>query len=146
MRFWDSSAVVPVISRQQASAAVRNLLAKDDEVTVWWGTWVECAVAISRLRREDALDEESETEARARLDRLAEGWLDTEPTDDLRLLASLVSKGHPLKAADALQLAAALRWCEGSTEGSGFVCLDNRLRQAARNEGFTVLPGSTDAE
>lgn len=117
---------------------------EDDEVIVWWGTWVECAVAISRLKREDELDEGSETEARVRLDRLAEGWLDTEPTGDLRLLASLVSKEHPLKAADALQLAAALRWCEGNTEGAGFVCLDHRLRRAAQDEGSGVLPGSTD--
>lgn len=52
----------------------------------------------------------------------------------------LVSKDYPLKAADALQLAAALRWCEVDTDDRRFVCLDNRLRRAAEDEGFDVLP------
>ena len=107
-------------------------------MSIWWGTWIDCAVVISRPRREGALDEESQANARARLDRLADGWLDTGPTNDLRLLAAPLSKEHPLKAA-------ALRWCEGDAEGADFVCLDNRLRHAATNEGFDVLPVPADA-
>ncbi|CAN5882815.1 hypothetical protein BH23ACT11_BH23ACT11_22310 [soil metagenome] len=83
-----------------------------------------------------------ETEARITLNELSVDWLEIEPTEDLRLLASLVSKAHPLKAADSLQLAAALRWCEGDTEAAIFVCLDNQLRRAAQDEGFDVLPQS----
>ena len=101
---------------------------------------MECAVAISRLKRGREVDEESEDAARNRRDRLADGWVEIGPINDLRLLASFVSKDHPLKTADALQLAAALRWCEGDTNGAGFVCLDDRLRLAARDEGFAVLP------
>lgn len=86
------------------------------------------------------MNEETEGEARSRLDLLADTWRETRPYDDLRLLASLLSRDHPLKAADALQLAAALRWCEGNTRGAGFVCLDNQLRRAASEEGFDVLP------
>lgn len=111
-------------------------------MVVWWGTWTECAIAISRLKREGSWGEEYEEETRAALDGLAASWLEVEPTNELRLLAMLVSKIYPLKAADCLQLAAALRWCEGDTEGAGFVCLDNRLRQAAEDEGFEVLPES----
>lgn len=107
---------------------------------MWWGTWAECAVTISRLRRDGDLDEESERETRAALDGLAADWTEIEPTADMRLLAALLSKGHPLKTADALQLAAALRCCEGNTNGAGFVCPDDRLRSAARDEGFQVLP------
>jgi predicted nucleic acid-binding protein len=109
-------------------------------MTLWWGTWAECAVAISRLRRERRLDSEGEEKTRAVLGLLAESWVEVEPSDDLRLLASLLSRDHPLNAADALQLAAALRWCEGNTAGAGFVCLDNQLRRAASDEGFDVLP------
>ncbi len=109
-------------------------------MTVWWGTWTECAVAISRLKWEGSWDEEYEEETRAALDRLFVDWLEVEPTNELRLLAMLVSRDHQLKAADCLQLAAALRWCEGNTGGTNFVCLDNRLRQAAEDEGFDVLP------
>lgn len=100
-------------------------------MAVWWVTWTECAVAISCLRREGDINDDAEEESRVALDRLAEDWTEIPPTDSLGLLAMLVSRDHLLKAADCLQLAAALRWCEGNTEGMGFVCLDNRLRRAA---------------
>ena len=131
--------MVSLIVRQRISATIAELLQEDDEIRAWWGTWIECAVALSRLKREDLLDEESVGNARARLDRLAKDWTEVRPTDDLRLLVSLLSKYHPLKAADALQLAAALRWCEGRTPGSSFVCLGNQLRRAASEQGFDVL-------
>ncbi len=131
--------MLPLIFEEATSDTVAGLLREDSDMTVWWGTWTECAVAISRLRREGRLDEEGEEETRAVLDLLAELWIENRPTDDTRLLAALLSKQYPLKAADALQLAAALKWCEGDTGGRGFVCLDDRLRRTAQNEGFDVL-------
>jgi predicted nucleic acid-binding protein len=53
----------------------------------------------------------------------------------MRLLAA-----HPLRAADALQLAAAMLWARDKPGGRDFVCLDERLRTAAILEGFAVLP------
>ena len=144
MRFWDSSAVLPLIIREETSATVADLLGEDGDVAVWWGSWAETSVAISRLRREGVLGEETEGEARSRLDLLASTWRETLPTDGLRLLAVLLSRSHPLKAADCFQLAAVLRWCEGDTNGTGFVCLDERLRGAAEDEGFDVLPEPSD--
>ena len=140
MRFWDSSALLPLFSEEKFSDTVASILSEDPDVTVWWGTWIECSVAISRLKREDKLTETEQENARANLDELYASVKEIEPAEDLRLLAMLVSKVHPLKAADCLQLAAALRWCKGDTEGTNFVCLDNRLRQAARGEGLQVLP------
>lgn len=90
------------------------------------------------------MNEEGEEETHIALDRLSENWQEIEPTNELRLLAMLVSRDHPLKAADCLQLATALRWCEGNTDEAGFVCLDNRLRRAAEDEGFSVLPESVE--
>ncbi len=136
--------MLPLLSEEPYSIAVADLLRSDNDVAVWWGTWAECAVAIGRLRREGRLDEEAEEETRAVLDLLADGWLEVQPADDLRLLAALVSKDHPLKTADALQLAAALMWCEGDTSGMSFVCLDERLRRTALNEGFDVVPEPTE--
>jgi uncharacterized protein len=140
LRLWDSWALVPLILEETSSAPVSRLLSEDDEVVVWWGTWVECAVAISRPSREGRLDEEAEEEARTVLNGLTDNWTKIRPTDELRILAALVSEGYSLKAADALQLAAALRWCEGDTRGRGFVCLDDSLRRAVSDEGFRVLP------
>ena len=62
------------------------------------------------------------------------------PSDMLRARAERLIGAHPLRAADALQLAAALAWCEEQPWNEAFVCLDKRLRAAARQEGFSVLP------
>ena len=131
-----------MIFRESTSESVANLVRGDGDIAVWWGTWAECAVAISRQKREERFDDETEEAARARVDRLAEDWYEVEPTEGLRLLAMIVSRDHHLKAADCLQLASALRWCEGDTTDAGFVCLDDRLRKAARDEGFFLLPES----
>jgi uncharacterized protein len=122
------------------------LLRDDDEMTVWWGTWVEWVVALNRLVREDVLNEETERGARGRLERLAEDWSEIQPDDEVRLLAGRLSTRYPLRAADALQLAAALVWCEGDAEDRGFVCLDDRMRLAAQGEGFAVLPEQSASE
>ena len=136
--------MLPLFSEEKFSDVAGTLLRGDDEVVVWWGTWIECSVAISRLRREDVLNEVGEEEARAALDLLENNWVERRPTNDTRLLAMLISKYHPLKSADTLQIAAALRWCDGDTAGVGFVCLDAQLRRAARDEGFVVLPESLE--
>lgn len=138
--------MLPLVVREATSTSIARLLRDDAEIVVWWGTWTECATAISRLRREDRLIEETEEQARTRIDRLAESWAEIPPVNEMRLLAALLSKQHPLKTADTLQLAAALRWCEGDTADASFVCLDDRLRRAATDEGFHVLPEPPNEE
>lgn len=133
--------MIPLIFEEPTSTTLNELLVRDGDVVVWWGTWIECSVTVSRLRRENKLAEIGEEAVRLSLSELSADWQEVEPDEDLRLLAMLVSRDHPLKAADCLQLAAALRWCEGDTEGASFVCLDNQLRRAAEDEGFDVLPG-----
>jgi predicted nucleic acid-binding protein len=48
---------------------------------------------------------------------------------------------HPLRAADALQLAAAVVAAEGIPASLSIVTLDERLAAAARREGFVVHDG-----
>jgi predicted nucleic acid-binding protein len=62
------------------------------------------------------------------------------PSDELRRRAARLVAVHPLRAADALKLAAALLWCEEQSHGETVVSLDERLREAARREGFDVKP------
>ena len=61
------------------------------------------------------------------------------PTDDLRRRAGRLVASHPLRAADALQLAAAQVWCNHRSRGRHFVCWDGSLCDAAQAEGFTVV-------
>jgi hypothetical protein len=140
MRFWDASAVVPLLVEQPSSARARQLLAEDPALVVWWSTPVECASAVARLRREGVLPESVERDAMATLDLLRSGWHEIVPGDALRAQALRVLRLHPLRTADALQLAAALEW--GGAPASGeMVCFDARLGEAAAREGFRVVGG-----
>lgn len=140
MKFWDSSALVPVCARQERTDRLSVLLSEDRGVAIWWGSPVEVASAFTRLGREGVISAEVVEAAGARVEALAEGWVEVEPSRELRALALRLLRVHALRAADALQLAAALVWAEGRPEGRGLVTLDGRLREAALREGFTVLP------
>jgi predicted nucleic acid-binding protein len=138
--FWDSSAVIPLLIAEARSAQMVALLASDRAPALWWVGPVECQSALHRRGREKVLSPAALADALARLDRLAEDVDVVAPTARLRERASRALAAHPLRAADALQLAAALVWADNSPAGEAFVCLDDRLREAAGREGFQVLP------
>jgi predicted nucleic acid-binding protein len=138
--FWDSSALIPVLIAEARSAHMIALLASDRAPALWWAGPVECQSALHRRRREKILSPAALADALVRLDRLAEDVDVVTPKVPLRERAGRALAAHPLRAADALQLAAALVWVEDSPAGEGFVCLDDRLREAAGREGFQVLP------
>ena len=139
MRFWDTSALVPLLLEQPATAHVRGMLEVDPEIAAWWGTPVECASAAARLRREERLSAVDESRVLDLLGRLQDSWLEVLPSQEVRTQALRLLRVHSLKAADALQLAAARMWA-GDDPGATFVTLDERLALAARLEGFRVLP------
>ena len=140
MKFWDSSAIIPLCLKEPASDVVKNLAEEDGDLVVWWTTRVECLSAMARRRRERVLAIHAERQARAALSALAGEWSEIQPTELVRVRAERLLMVHSLRAADALQLAAGLLWTEEATAGAGFVCLDQNLREAAMKEGFTVLP------
>lgn len=140
MRFWDSSALIPLCVDEPATGAVRALTETDPSLVVWWGSRIECVSALARRRREGHIAAEVERQARDLLGLLGREWSEIQPNEGLRTRAERLLGVHPLRAADALQLATALLWSQGETTGQGFVSFDARLRAAAANEGFTVLP------
>lgn len=125
---------------QRGRAPLEALLASDAEIALWWATPVECRSALSRLRREGVLDAKGERDARHILTRLEEAALVVQPTAELRERSLLLLDLHPVRAADALQLAAALVCAGDRTRDLSFVCLDQRLRDAARKHGLDVVP------
>jgi predicted nucleic acid-binding protein len=133
---------MPLIVREPRSDALRELLEQDAGMVVWWATHVECVSAISRRTREGTLSTRGGASVRKLLNDLSESWTEVRPTARLRTLAEQSLITHPLRAADALQLAAALIWCGELPQGRPFVCLDDRLRNAASRFGFTLLPDS----
>ncbi len=140
MKFWDASALIPLCLSERHSATLKRIAQDDESLVAWWGSPVECLSAIARLRREFVLSEIEEERARLLLRALQEVWTEVEPTSVVREQAGRILRLHPLRAADALQLGAALVWCQGDPLMQAFVCLDQRLREAARREGFTILP------
>lgn len=136
MRFWDASAVVAVVVPERRTDPLRERLQADGGMVVWWGTRVECISAIRRREREGV----EIGNAPELLGRLATEWAEIQPSERIGVSAERLLAVHPLRAADALQLAAATAWRGDLTRDVGFACFDDRLRDAAAREGFEVLP------
>ena len=139
MRFWDTSALVPLLLEQETTAEVERFLAQDPDMAAWWGTPVECRSAAARLRREERLTVREEDQVLEILDALHQSWLEILPSEEVRNTAHRLLRVHALTATDALQLAAATVWA-GSSDRAELVTFDERLALAARLEGFRVLP------
>jgi uncharacterized protein len=137
VRFWDSSALVTLVLEQPRSAESLALARADGDMVVWWGSAIECASAIARLHRELILDDLAERTARALLAELRASWYEIQPGTAVRDQAMRLVRMHPLRAADALQLSAALEW-SGSAADGVFITYDERLRDAASREGFST--------
>ena len=140
MKFWDSSAIVALCLRESLTPRVSSIAEEDGTIVVWWLTPIECYSAFARLRRNDVLTRTHEDQARQAVTRLATEWIEVQPSHQVRETAARILLLHPLRAADALQLSAGLLWTNGQPAREHFVCLDDRLREAARAEGFQVLP------
>ena len=138
MRFWDSSAIVPLLVRQKSSPLAEVWVTEDADMTVWTLTSVEVLSAFRRLVREQGLDEERAVIAERRLDELVRACHVVVDVTAVKRLASRLLRFHPLRAFDALQLGAALLWAEGHPEGRTLHTLDTRLGSAAEREGFVV--------
>jgi len=139
MRFWDSSALVPLLVLEDASEAVRRELVEDSVVFAWWGSRVECVSAIARREREGALSAASALAALRRLDAVRDAWAEVQPTERVRDTAVRLLRSHSLRGADALQLAAAIAAAEDQPRSLPIVTLDNHLGDAAEREGFPVI-------
>ena len=138
MKFWDASAIVPLLMSEATTKALQRLAADDPVMLVWWASEVECASAIARLERDGALEAQASDQALDRLRRLAHAWHEIDASDPIRETAVRLPRVHPIRVADALQLAAAHAVAERRPSSLEVVTLDDRLTIAARKEGFVV--------
>jgi len=43
MKFWDSSAVIPLCLKEQMSERLKSVMKADEEIIVWWASrWSAC--------------------------------------------------------------------------------------------------------
>ena len=139
MKFWDASAIVPLLVAETTTQFLQALATRDSDLLVWWGSQVECVSAVARLERGALLDVKGAALAFDRLKQLAEGWHEIEPSEIVRENALRFLRVHSLRAADALQLAAAFLAAERRPSSLEVVTLDERLADAARKEGFELV-------
>ena len=138
MRFWDSSALIPLVVRQPASPRVDLWFAEGFSLAIWTLTSTEIASALWRLVREGALSEADAHRAEFRAEELAAASHTVADLEAVKPIARRLLRVHALRAADALQLGAALVWAVGQPQGKTVHTLDDRLAVAARREGFDV--------
>jgi predicted nucleic acid-binding protein len=139
MKFWDASAIVPLIAAEAMSDTTLALADRDPEMLVWWETQVECVSAVTRRERGGGLGAERARLAFERLGNLADRWLEIEPSEIVRETARRFLRVHPLRSADALQLAAAFVGADRRPAYLEFVTCDDRLAEAAGREGFILV-------
>ena len=139
MKFWDASAVVPLLVAEKTTARLQEIAQRDPDMLAWWGSAVECASALARLERDAALDAKAAELAFRRLTQIADAWHEIEPSELVRENAIRFQRVHQLGAADALQLAAAFVAAERRPVSLQVVTLDERLGDAMRKEGFALI-------
>src|SRR5262249_31803406 len=119
---------VPLLVAEPTTRRMQALASRDPDMLVWWGSEVQCVSALARLERAAALDRRGMALASDRLKQLADGFHEIEPCEVVRERATRLLRVHPLRAAGALQLAAAF----AAAETSGIASVRHTRRASRR--------------
>ena len=139
MKFWDSSALVPLLVEERATRYCLKTIAKDREMLVWCLSRVEIISALCRKLQDQTLGDADFQAAKKLLDVYLDRAYQVTSIERVKNRAARLLEVHPLRAADACQLAAALVACQEDPPRLPMVCFDERLTKAAVKEGFTVF-------
>ncbi len=140
MRFWDSSAIVPLLVLEEETDLCLKALDIDPEAMVWTMSQVEVFSAICRRVREGFLSEDSLDPIKKRMHVFFDSAFEIVSIQKVKDRALRLLQVHSLKAADALQLASALVVTQEDPIRMPIMSFDNQLNQAAKREGFAVNP------
>lgn len=139
VRFWDTSALLPLLIAERETRRAERWLREDADVIVWTLTRVEVLSALARRRRQEPSAARRLLVARRNLLAAWDRWSEITAVELVRRHAERVVETHPLRAADALQIAAAMVAAEDTPSALDFVTLDRQQAVAAEREGFRVL-------
>ena len=140
MRFWDSSAIIPLIVLEDQSQYCINAFKADSEIMAWTMSKVEVFSALCRRFREDSLNEKTFELAKARMNDFFDIVFEIVALSKVKDRALRLLQVHTLRAADAMQLASVLVATQEDTSKLPIMCFDDRLKRAAKREGFIVNP------
>jgi hypothetical protein len=139
VRFWDTSGLVPLVLEEPGTELAMGWLREDPDVAVWGLTRLEIASAVERAARDGRIPSSIRRQALRRIDRIAGEAHEVSDLPAVRVRAVSLVARHPLRAADAAQLGAALLVADPDPASLGMVVLDRRLAEAAEREGLRVL-------
>lgn len=139
MRFWDTSALLPLVVAERTTTLAERWLREDPGVVVWTLTRVELLSALARRRRAEPRSARRLLAARREVLSAWQQWSEVTAVEVVRRHAERVGETHPLSAADALQIGAALVAAEDDPAAIEFVTFDSDQAAAAEREGFRVL-------
>lgn len=131
---------MPLVILEEATSIVGECFLEDERIVTWAWSRVEIVSAIERRVREGSV---SRTERRNVLERfhaLANSWDEIKDVVAVRSKAIALLARHPIRAADAGQLGAALLFNETMSGVLSFVCLERRLSITAELEALRVIP------
>ncbi len=138
IRYFDASALVKLYVREARSTAVKLLFA-DSSPAASRLSEAEISSALARRRRDGEVGQKAHDSALAmmRADMTRMHVVELAPPV-VAAIHPLLAR-HPLRAGDALQLAAALKLRDVVGFELDFVCFDERLNEAARAEGLRIV-------
>ena len=145
MQFWDSSALLPLVVRQNPfSDPCRRAFRQDAPRAIAFLTRVECRSAIERLAREGTLNAASRRRSLTNIDKLVAAFDIVAFSPEVEAHALALLGRHSLRSLDALQLGCAWGLSPRGANDSlpELVCCDRRLAEAAGAEGFELVIGA----
>ncbi len=140
MKFWDASALVPLLVPEQQSDYCLQILKSDQEVLLWCLSRVEVISALTRRLRDQSLSFDQFQTAKTRLQEILESAYQITALDKVMNRAVRLLEVHPLRSADACQLASSLVVTQEDPLRLPMICFDERLKEAAMKEGFVLNP------
>lgn len=140
MKFWDASAVVPLLLPEQESDYCLQILKGDQEVLLWCLSRVEVVSALTRRLREQSLTLDQFQAAKTRFRQILESSYQITALERVMNRAVRLLEVHTLHAADACQLASSLIATQEDPDRLPIICFDEPLKEAAMKEGFIVNP------
>ena len=98
MRFWDASAIVPLVAQEQQTRDCRAFLAEDNDIVVWLLTPVEVISALTRRLREKSFKPIEFSKAKEQLVALEKAWSEVISVERVRERARRLLETHVVSA------------------------------------------------
>lgn len=137
--FWDASVFVALLVREEGTQLAQEWASSGAELWAWTLSPVEIVSALERRGREKALTAAALRTAKATLGALWPSVSVVRDVEQVKERAMRLLALHPLRSADACQLAGALIAVGERPRAHTFHCFDDRLLGAAAREGFTTF-------